>query len=188
MSEEAGTRAGTSAVLDNDSTGISTSNHFWDLLRAEYKSPIPDYIVNILKFNHMDTPRVFTKITQDVIKELEESARSLVDIMMNETSDLKLFYGPFHKTPKLFRFLPGDKMLINELVQLIQNKPIDFWEPKTQEINLSKNNSCSVRKVQDNSSNVTKIQHNSSKVDIEGQRKILSQMIQFFSKTRRKQI
>lgn len=53
---------------------------------------------------------------------------SNIDVYIEDKNeDLKKYYGIYHKNPEKFKFVIGDKLLLQQLVEFVKNKPIHYW-------------------------------------------------------------
>lgn len=102
-------------------------NMFWNLLEGARKVSLPVHIKNILKLNNLDNPFSFQGINEDTFNELETFAREIMKEVLDDTEDLKLFYGIFHKMPEKFKFSVGDRLLILSLVKFVKEQNENFW-------------------------------------------------------------
>lgn len=103
-------------------------SHFWTKLQNELGIYIPCHMKNILRFSNLDNPISFRGISEDIILELEEFAQtSMFTLIEDKNEDLKKYYGIYHKNPEKFKFVIGDKLLLQQLVEFVKNKPIHYW-------------------------------------------------------------
>ena len=173
--------------MDEPSTSRSTSKpiegeYLWTIL--EKKVTIPKYIKKIFEINHLDNLLAFKNITSEILNELETFARGIMKVLLKDSDDLETYYGIYQKMPESFSFLPGDRLLIYELVEFVKNKSEDFWlmySEKTGKIDTNIDND----KISDNSVKVNILVPNQthnvySKIDTEDEKKSLMRMLQFF--------
>ena len=129
----------TKGNTSNDILTGSTSS-FWNILEEHKGVHIPIYVKNILQLNNLDNPIAFKIITDETLKEIELFSRENITDFLNPDEDMKLFFGPFYKTPEKFSFLIGDKFLIRDLVNFVQSKPEDFFKKENKNLQINKQN------------------------------------------------
>lgn len=106
----------------------SLADHFWNRLETASDVRIPLYVKNILRFNNYDNAMAFRRITVDTIKEMEDFARETMKLFLEPDDDRQSFYGNFHRCPEKFRWMSGDKHLIEELVKFVRDQQPGFWQ------------------------------------------------------------
>lgn len=80
-----------------------------------------------MRFNNLDNPISFKKITEPMINELEDFAKNVMQDFIEPNADLKAYFGLFEKKPEKFRFMVGDKQLILTLVEIVKEMSSDIW-------------------------------------------------------------
>lgn len=101
-------------------------SHFWIKIQNELGVYVPHHIKNILKFCNLDNPISFRQISKDIISELEKFAQTSMLSLIDKNEDLKKYYGIYYKNPEEFKFVIGEKLLLQQLVEYIKDKPINF--------------------------------------------------------------
>lgn len=113
---------------NNESDEDKFRSHFWTKIQNELGMCIPRCVKNILQFNNLDNPVSFRGISDAIIKELENFAKTVMPSLVDENSeDLKEYYGIFYKKPQNFTFVIGDRILLKKLVEFVNTKPFDYW-------------------------------------------------------------
>lgn len=151
---------------DRDPNNINTSRvdeqdkfrqHFWNKIQAELGACVPEHLKNILKYNNLDNPLSFRDITEEIIDDLENFAKTLlIELIEDDVNvDMKSYFGIFHKKPNNFRFVIGDKMLIRRMVDFIKSTSLSYWNTKShEEVNsLVNGNSQSSHSIRNNCKN-----------------------------------
>ncbi|XP_043476364.1 uncharacterized protein LOC122507622 [Leptopilina heterotoma] len=129
---------------DRDKNNINTCRvdeqdkfrqRFWNKIQAELGACVPEYLKNILKYNNFDNPLSFRDITEEIIDDLENFAKTLlIELIEDDVNvDMKSYFGIFHKKPNNFRFVIGDKMLIRRMVDFIKSTSLSYWNTKSHE-------------------------------------------------------
>lgn len=113
-------------ISQKDSLADPRADHFWNQLETATVVRIPLYMKNILRFNNYDNAMAFHRITVDTIKEMEDFARETMKFFLEPKDDLQSFYGNFHRCPEKFRWMSGDKHLIEELVKFVCDQQPNF--------------------------------------------------------------
>lgn len=104
-------------------------NYFWNALFMATGIVMKSSMKNLLTFLSWDNPLSFSKMTETDIESAEKFPREKMVKFLDLTADLKEYYGIYHKNPKDFSFMEGEKALLRELIQLVKDKPINFWAP-----------------------------------------------------------
>ena len=97
---------------------------FWKKLQNGSGSYVPPHIMNILKFNCLDTPVSFVNIDEALLVELEKFAKDDMKDLIEETNPImKNYYGYYQHKPENFKFVAGEKALIRNLVKYVKENP-----------------------------------------------------------------
>ena len=97
---------------------------FWKKLQNGSGSYVPRHIINILKFNCLDTPVSFVNIDEALLVELETFAKNdMKDFIEEENPIMKDYYGYYQHKPENFKFVAGEKALLRNLVKYVKENP-----------------------------------------------------------------
>jgi hypothetical protein len=119
--------------------------NFWNILERDSGAYISPTIKNILRLNNMDNPLSFRNITEDVLKEFEIFAQTVMTSFIEPNSNMRDYFGIFHNMPEKFRFMIGDRHLILELVKMVKQAPKDYWKLPSTDCEEFREPSCKKR-------------------------------------------
>lgn len=112
----------TEKITDNE-------NSFWEKIYIATGIVIKPSIKNILQFMSFDNALSFASITHDDIETMEKFAREEMGNYLDADSDPKDYYGIHFKNPSNFKFMQGERVLLQKLIEVVKNKEIEFWAP-----------------------------------------------------------
>jgi len=101
-------------------------SHFWTKIQNQFGVYVPHHIKNIFKFCNLDNPISFRQISEGIISDLEKFAQTSMLSLIDKNEDLKKYYGIYYKNPEKFKFVIGDKLLLQQLIEYVKDKPINF--------------------------------------------------------------
>lgn len=98
-------------------------NCFWSILQEELSIEIPEFIINILKAYSYSSASMVRLIDEPKITEIEKFVQEDLLYTLEDTNFNKRdYYNVFHNNPKNFRFFGGQRDILKQLSECINNK------------------------------------------------------------------
>ena len=110
---------------------VLKDENFWEKTE-EVIGPLPIYIKNAFQMQGMAQAFFFSILNESKLTAIESYIRSnkYSQLIPNNTNLLKNYYGSFYTDRQNFSFSIEDRSIIKKIIDLVNQKPKDFWMEK----------------------------------------------------------
>lgn len=91
---------------------VNVEENIWISIEKSLNIKIPESLINILNANGFDNQVSLSEMTEQMICNIEDFARDSLSVVISDEEERKRYFGIFFKQPELFKFNPGQKVLL----------------------------------------------------------------------------
>lgn len=109
---------------------------FWATIESHFSLSIPLHIRHIFKFYYLDNPVAFPLVSENLLLELQDFARTRMISLVPPNSNKVDYFATSADQPTNFGFLDSEKHVLLTIKDFVDSKNEEYWQIHNLQINL----------------------------------------------------